>query len=51
MDKVEVEYDSYRSKKVGRVANKVVTPVYEYLMEIPGDEGVLEIKVDPTALN
>ena len=56
---VEVEYDKFRSKSVGKVPMVVVTPVYEYIMDIPvkkGDKGqedreATKVAVDSSALN
>lgn len=45
-DKVEVDYDNYRSKVVGRVPIKIVTPEYVYTVKRPnGEELTISAKV------
>lgn len=47
VNKIDVQYDSFRSEVVGQVPLKVVIPVYEYIMLV----GEQEVAVNPLALN
>lgn len=47
VNKIDVQYDSFRSEVIGQVPLKVTIPVYEYIMLV-GDE---EVAVNPLALN
>lgn len=47
-EKVEVDYDKFRSVSVGRVPLLVVTPKHLYVM---ADDDGTEVEVDPLALN
>jgi hypothetical protein len=48
VDKVEVDYDGFRTKTTGRVPLRVIVPEYSYVMELEDGE---TIEVNPLALN
>lgn len=47
VNKIDVQYDSFRSEVVGQVPLKVTIPVYEYIMNVDDEE----VAVNPLALN
>lgn len=47
VNKIDVQYDSFRSEVVGQVPLKVTIPTYEYIMLVGDDE----VAVNPLALN